>query len=109
MADGCWQSGKSNFLRCNKLFSINTMVINCAVSLDRISTGTGSNQGGQPSNLQRDRSGKTRSLFVRKNVRGDPVRLAVNVTGSIIADRAASLPSRKFPPPSSSNSSFGIV
>ena len=57
------------------------------VSLDRISTGTGLNPGGQPSNRQRDRIGKTRSQFVRQRDRVDPVRLAVNVTGSIIADR----------------------
>ena len=58
-----------------------------SVSLDRISTGTGLNPGGQPSNRQRDRIGKTRSLFVRQRDRLDPVRLAVNVTGSIVADR----------------------
>ena len=45
------------------------------------------NPGGQPSNRQRDRIGITRSLFVRQRDRVDPVRLAVNVTGSIIADR----------------------
>ena len=45
------------------------------------------NQGGQPLNRQRDRIGKTRSLLVRKRDRGDPVRLAVNVTGSMMADR----------------------
>ena len=45
------------------------------------------NPGGQPSNRQRDRIGKTRLLFVRQRDRVDPVRLAVNVTGSIIADR----------------------
>ena len=45
------------------------------------------NPGGQPSNRQRDRIGKTQSLFVRQHSRLDPVRLAVNVTGSIIADR----------------------
>ena len=70
--------------------NINTMVnLNLirAVSLDRISTGTGLNSGGQPSNRQRDRIGKTRSLFVRQRDRVDPVRLTVNVTGSIIADR----------------------
>ena len=55
--------------------------------MDRISTGTGLNPGGQPSNRHRDRIGKTRSLFVRQRDRVDPVRLAVNVTGSIIADR----------------------
>ena len=59
------------------------MVIN-AVSLDRILT---LNPGGQPSNRQRDRIGKARSLFVRKRDRGNPAWLAVNVTGSIIADR----------------------
>ena len=45
------------------------------------------NPGGQPSSRQRDRIGKTRSLFVRQRDRVDSVRLAVNVTGSIIADR----------------------
>ena len=59
----------------------------CCFSLDRISTGTGLNPGDQPSNRQRDRFGKTRSLFVLQRDRVDPVRLAVNVTGSIIADR----------------------
>ncbi|KAL5481431.1 hypothetical protein EMCRGX_G021583, partial [Ephydatia muelleri] len=39
--------------------------------------------GLQPSNRQRDRVGKTRSLFVRQRDRVDPVRLAVNATGSI--------------------------
>ena len=67
------------FLWC--AYNLNTMVNNlccsyCAVSLDRITTGTGLNQGGQPSNRQRDRIGKTRSLFVRKRDRGDPVPLA---------------------------------
>ncbi|KAL5479902.1 hypothetical protein EMCRGX_G023502 [Ephydatia muelleri] len=60
--------------------------------MDRISTGTGLNPGGQPSNRQRDRIGKTRSLFVRQRDRVDPVRLAVNVTGSIIADRGITEP-----------------
>ena len=76
MVDGCWLSGIRWLLNLIR-----------AVSLNRISTGTGLNPGGQPSNRHRDRIGKTRSLFVRQRDRVDPVRLAVNVTGSIIADR----------------------
>ena len=51
----------------------------CAVSLDRIPTGTGL--------ITRQTANVTvlvRSLFLRKLDRGDPVRLAVSVTGSII-------------------------
>ena len=51
-------------------------------------TGTVLNPGGfrQAANMH-DRIAKTRSVFVRERDRDDPVRLAVNVTGWIIADR----------------------
>ena len=56
-----------------------------------------------PSNRQRDRIAKIRSVFVRERDRDDPVRLIVNVTGSIIADRGITAIHRTWKLPSGCN------